>query len=126
MKRIVLAAIAASLLSSAAAAADLVDPGALPARIDQSRFELGYRLAAGASAEVVSPASASASDVVLCNTSDRVGGYRLDARHRPGGPTSYTIAARSCVALYGVTGLVADTGEGEGWSGAVLVRRHGD
>lgn len=129
MKRLIpIAAIAALTLPATAWAGDLVPAAELPAVIDQSGFDLGIRLPVGpaVTTTIVPEVEGLARyDVILCNSSENDGGYRLDSRWKPGGPTgNYKVAAKSCVALYGVPSLLADTGSGEGWSGVALLRPH--
>lgn len=123
------AALAFSLtFSQAAASAELIPPSDLPARFDQGRFDVAVRIPTRAGEDtVVLPTMLRAEryDAIICNTSSRPGVFMTDLRYKPGGPVgNYKIGASSCVPLYGISGLQANTGTGGDWTGVVFLRKH--
>ena len=123
------AALAVSLtFSQAATSAELIPPSDLPARFDQDRFDMAVRIPAKAGEDtLILPAMPRAEryDAIICNTSSRPGVFMTDLRYRPGGPIgNHKVGASSCVPLYGINALQANTSTGGDWTGVAFLRKH--
>ena len=122
------AAVSLSLCAGAAHAKDFIPASDIPAQIDQDRFDMAMRIPARIGEDsLILPAMPRAEryDAIICNTSGRPGAFMTDLRYRPGGPVgSYRIGASSCVPLYGISALQANTSTGGDWTGVVFLRRH--
>ncbi len=122
------AAVSLSLCAGAAHAKDFIPASDIPARIDQDRFDMAMRIPVKAGEDtLILPAMPRAQryDAIICNTSDRPGVFMTDLRYRPGGPIgNFRIGASSCVPLYGISGLQANTSTGGAWTGVVFLRKH--